>query len=129
MANHQLGVEHLEERQVIRDISGSQLRHTRNVNGHFFGILIIDCADKTNLLQLEDDVQHILHHTGDSGKLVIDTGDLDSRDCVTLQRREQNTTQSVTDSHAESGLQRSELELSERRSGLEHYNLLRFLEC
>ena len=55
-----------------------------------------------------------LLNTGDSGKLVIDTGYLDSRDCVTLQRREQNTTQSVTDSHTESGLQRPELELSER---------------
>ena len=114
MADHQIGVQNLEEREVIRDISGSQLRHTRNVNGDLLGILIIDCADKTNLLQIEDDVQHILHHAGDSGKLVVDTGYLDSRDCVTLQRREQNTTQSVTDSHTESGLQRSELELSER---------------
>ena len=74
VTDHQVGIQNLEERQVIRDISGSQLRHTRNVNGHFFGILIIDCADKTNLLEIEDDVQHILHHTGDSGKLVIDTG-------------------------------------------------------
>ena len=129
VTDHQVGIEDLEERQVIRDISGSQLRNTRNVNGYFFGILIIDCADKTNLLQIEDDVQHILHHTGDSGKLVIDTGYLDSRDCVTLQRREQNTTQSVTDSHTESGLQRSEFELPERRSGFKHNNLLRFLEC
>lgn len=129
VADHQIGVQNLEEREVIRDISGSQLRHTRNVNGNLLGILIIDCADKTNLLQIEDDVQHILHHAGDSGKLVVDTGYLDSRDRVTLERGEQNTTQSVTDSHTEPGLQRSEFEFPERRSGFKHNNLFRFLEC
>ncbi len=129
MTDNQFGIQHLEEREVVRNISCSQLRYTRHVDRYLLGILVVDRADKTNLLEIQDDVDHTLHHPRDSGKLVVYTGYLDRRNRITLQRREQDTTQSVTDSHSESGLQRSEFEFPERRSGFKHNNLFRFLEC
>ena len=123
------GIQYLEEREVVRNISCRQLRYTRHIDRYLLGILVVNRADKTNLLEIQDDVDHTFHHSRDSGKLMVHAGNLDGRNRIPLQRGEQDTAQSVTDGHTKPRLQRSEFELPERRSGFEHDNLFRFLKC
>ena len=129
MTDNQFGIQYLEEREVVRNISCRQLRYTRHIDRYLLGILVVNRADKTNLLEIQDDVDHTFHHSRDSGKLMVHAGNLDGRNRIPLQRGEQDTAQSVTDGHTKPRLQRSEFELSERRSGFEHDNLFRFLKC
>ena len=114
MANDQFGIQHLEERKIVRNVSCGQLRYARHVDRHLLGVLVVDRTDETDFFEIQDNIDHTLHHPRDSGKLVVYTGYFDRRNRIPLQRREQDTAQSVADGHSESRLQRSELELPER---------------
>jgi hypothetical protein len=60
---------------------------------------------------------------------MLDTFYLDGIDGKTLKSREKDTTKSVSNGDTESGLKRTEFELTELGVGLHHYNLIRFLKC
>jgi hypothetical protein len=72
------------------------------------------------LLEVEDDVHHILDYTGDSVKLVLDTLDADAGDGKTLERGEQNAAKRVTYGGRITGLQGAELEFAELIVGFQH---------
>ena len=83
-----------------------------------------------DLLQVEDDVGHVLDAPRQRGKLVQDPVDLDRGDRRSLDRREQHPPQRVADRGAEAAFERLRVELSVRRRerlGLE-VEPLRFLK-
>ena len=129
VADNEVGIEHLEVRHEIRDVARRQFTLSRDIDGHGFRVHILHRPDKPHLLEIEDDIDYALHHSGDGGKLVVDTGNPYVRYRVTLQRGQQDTAQGISDSHTESRLQRTELEFPELRSGLKHDDLFRLLEC
>ena len=59
-----------------------------------------------DLLDVEDDVGHILAHAGDRRELVQHAVDLHRLDRGALQRRQQHAAQRVAERHAEAALQR-----------------------
>ena len=128
-ADHQLGVQHLEVGQEVRDITGGEFALTGHVDRHLLTLDTLDGLDETHLLEVQNDLKHSFHNTGDSSKLMIDTGNLHRCDRIALQRREQDAPQRIADGHAKSGLERTEFKTSERRGGFEHYYLFRLLKC
>ena len=103
MANDQFGIQHLEERKIVRNVSCGQLRYARHVDRHLLGVLVVDRTDETDFFEIQDNIDHTLHHPRDSGKLVVYTGYFDRRNRIPLQRREQDTAQSVADGHSNPG--------------------------
>ena len=81
------------------------------------------------MLQIKDDVYHTLDDAGNSVELVSDTFDADRSDGKTFQRGEQNAAKCVTDGSCVSRLKRAELETAKGIGSIEHYDLIRFLEC
>ena len=59
-----------------------------------------------DLLDVEDDVGHVLAHAGDRGELVQHAVDLHGGDGRALQRGQQHAAQRVAERHAEAALQR-----------------------
>ena len=127
--NYQFWIQYLEVGQEIRDIACGEFTLTGNIHSHLLTIDILDGLDETYLLELQNDLKHSFHNTGDRSKLMIYTGNLDRRDRIALQRREQNAPQRIADGHAKSGLERTKFKPSERRGGFEHDYLFRFLKC
>ena len=56
-------------------------------------------------LDVQNDLRHILLHTGDGGKLVLHTGDLDAGGRRAGERREHNTPQRITQGRSVTALQ------------------------
>ena len=59
-----------------------------------------------DVLDVEDDVGHVLAHAGDRRELVQHAVDVNRRDRRALQGRQQNAAQRVAERHAEAALQR-----------------------
>ena len=114
VANYQLRIENLERGQEVRNVTRCKLGYSGNVDSRLLEILILDGANEANLLEIQDDIQHILHYARNSGKLVVNAVNLNGCNSITLQRREQYSAQSITDSHRIARLQRTKLKLSER---------------
>ena len=85
-------------------------------------------ATKTDLLQLKDDVGHVLNHTGEGGEFMVDTFNAYRGDCKAFEGREQYTAQRIADGDAVAGFQRTEFENATEIVGLEHDHLVGFLE-
>ena len=98
-----------------------------NVDG--LGIDGIDHSAESYLLEVKNDILHPLDNTGDGLELLVDTDNLDLRDCETLQRCKKNAAKSVTDGLSVSGLKRTEFETADGLVAFEHYHLVRLLEC
>ena len=128
-ADHQLGIQHLEIRKEVRDIAGRQLRLPGHVDRHLLAVDVLDGLNETHLLEIQNDLEHSFHYTGDSSKLMVYARHFHGRDGIPLERTQQDTTQRVADGHSESRLQRTKLKPSEGGGGLEHDYLFRLLKC
>src|ERR1700674_3951528 len=67
-----------------------------------------------NLLQIQDDVRHVLDNTGERRELVQHAFDLHGRDRRSFDRGEQNASQRVPDRRSEPALERLRVELAIR---------------
>ena len=82
--------------------------------GHFAGAgLLQDHALRTlalhpdrDVLDVEDDVGHVLAHAGDRREFMQHAVDMDRGDRRALQRRQKNAAQRIAERHAETALQR-----------------------
>ena len=128
-ADVQVGVEHREIGKTLCQVRSSEFLLTTNSHSSSFALFSLDHSLQTNLLEVEDDVHHVLYHAGDCVKLVLDTLDADGSNGKTLQRREQNAAKRVTNGGRITGLQRAELKAAEGIGSVQHYHLVRFLEC
>ena len=59
-----------------------------------------------DLLEVENDLSDVLFDSGDGGKLVLNTGDLNRGDSSAFKRREQNSSHGVAQSSAVTALER-----------------------
>ena len=64
------------------------------------------CMPERDLLDVEDDVGHVLAHAGDRRELVQHAVDLHRGDRGALERRQQHAAQRVAERHAEAALER-----------------------
>ena len=86
-------------------------------------------SDNQRLIKAAKEAMDTHGYGMSSVRFICGTQDLHKQLEAAISDYFKNTTQSVTDSHTEPGLQRSEFEFPERRSGFKHNNLFRFLEC
>jgi hypothetical protein len=71
--------------------------------------------EDADLLDVEDDVGHILAHPGDGGELVQHAVDVGRGDGGALQRGQQDAAQRIAERHAEAALQRLRHDRADRR--------------
>jgi hypothetical protein len=58
-----------------------------------------------DFFDVEDDIRHVLSHTGESGKFVEHPFDANGRNRGSLKRREKNPAQGVSDGDSESSFE------------------------
>ena len=75
------------------DVTGGDLALPGGLDVDGFHSLAVQLGDDP--LHVQDDLGHVLLDAGDSGKLVLDTGDLDGGHRGTRQRGQQDPTQGV----------------------------------
>ncbi|EJW98650.1 hypothetical protein EVA_13243 [gut metagenome] len=84
---------------------------------------------ESHLFEIQDDVGNIFLYAGYGGKLMLNTRNTDRVDSITLQRREKDAAQGVTNSNPEARLQRTEFEFAEMVVGLQHHYFVGLLKC
>src|SRR5690606_25528360 len=80
------------------------------------------------LLKIQDDFSYIFDYAFNRIEFMIYCSNLDSGNCISLQRTEQHSTQSVTDGYTISWLQRTEFKLCFEVSCFLQYNFVGLLE-
>ena len=103
-----LGVEDLDAGRQL-DVAGRDLGRAGRPQVNRRGLLVL--AADNELLQVEDDVGHVLGDTLDRRELVQHAVDLHLRDGRARDRREKRSTQRVAERVAEAGLERLDREL------------------
>ena len=99
----QIGVQHFHF-AVALDVAGGHFAGTHRFNINGFHALAVDFGH--NALDVQDDVRHVLLHTGDGGKFMLDTGNFDAGGSGAGQRREQDAPQRIAQGRAVAALQR-----------------------
>ena len=94
------------------DVGGVHLGRPADVEGQRDRVL--GEALQVQVLEVEDDLGHVLLDVRDRGELVGHAVDLDRGDRRPPQRGEQHPPQGVAEGGAETGLERLDLELAER---------------
>ena len=89
---------------VVLDVTGGHHALLRHAKGKGAGLLAE--VLELDLLEVEDDFGHVLHHAGQRGELVLGTGDTHAGDGSTLQGAEQHAAQGVAKGVTETGLDR-----------------------
>jgi hypothetical protein len=128
MTDFEIGIKNLKACQCLADIAGPE-HLARNRDNDLFRVDALGDVLQIDLLEVKDNVGHILLYTGYCVKLMLDTVDLDRSNGISLQSREKNTTKRVAHSDAIARLQRLEFKFAEEVIGLKHENLVGFLEC
>ena len=128
VADFQLGVEDLESVEVAVEVTGFEDCLIFDREGELFVVVILQLTAEAYLLQAQDNVGHVLDHSGERRELVVDAINLDRCDSIAFERREKDATQSVADGSAVAGLQRTEFERAAEVVGLQHDHLVGFLE-
>ena len=128
-ADHQIGIQHLKVRKKIRNVPGREFGLAGYADPHLFTVGTFDGFNETYLFEIQNDLKHSFHNTGDSSKFMVYAGHFHRRDRIPFQRRKKNAAQCVADRHPESRFQRTKFKPSERRGGFEHDYLFRFLKC
>ena len=123
-----IGIQHLERRQSLGDILSGEFLLAADDDVCRLGVHGLDHAAETNLLEVEDDVLHSLDYSGNGLELVLYAFDLDLADGKTLQRGQQNATESIADGLTVTRLERPEFETADGIGAFEHYNLVGFLK-
>ena len=92
------------DRRIADQIARRDVAGTLDVDGEdlFFFAVQLD----RNLLEVQNDVGHVLLHSGDRGELVQDVVDLNRGDGCSLDRRKQAAAQGVSDRRGEAALER-----------------------
>ena len=80
------------------DVAGCQLLLvlSTDLDRHLLIVLTLDDLLEADLLEIKNDICHILNNSGYGGKLMSHAGDLDGIDGKAHGRGEENTTQSIT---------------------------------
>ena len=112
MTDDFLGVEHLEAREGLANVTGFEHLLTRHRDGSLFGFNIFGDLLEVHLLEIEDNVCYILFNSGNGIKFVLHPVNLYRCDGIALERRKKNAAQSVSDSDTIAGLQRLKLKLA-----------------
>ena len=97
-----LGVQNLHF-TVALDVAGCHLAGAGGLDKDRFAALAVQLGQQ--ILHVQNDLRHILLHTGDGGKLVLHTGDLDAGGRRAGERREHNTPQRITQGRSVTALQ------------------------
>ncbi len=127
--NHQFWIEHLETGKNLTQIACSEHIRARYAYRTFLGLVVFCELLETNLLEVKNDVCHILLHSGNRVELVSHSLDADGTDGETSERRQKNATQGVADSLSISRLERTEFKFSEGVARFKHDHLIGFLKC
>jgi hypothetical protein len=114
--------------QEVVQVTSLELGLADDGESNFLGFVILNLTTQTDLLQLENNVGHVLDNSGERGELVVDTLDVHRCNCEALQGREEDTTQRIADGDAIAGFQRTELKGATEIISLEHDHLVGFLE-
>ena len=129
MTDYKVRVENLKPVEGLTYVACSELLLAGHVDKDTLEIDIVNDLLEINFLEVEDDVGHIFHHPFDCVELMQNAVDADRRYCKAFERRKQDTAKGVADCDAVAGLQGFELKLAEGVVGLEHDDLVGFLEC
>ena len=127
-ANNQFRVEHLETGDVLLKITGSQLLGSRNRDGHCFVIDLVDLLLEAHLLQVQHDLGHIFHHTGDRREFVVNTFDTNRSNCKSFQGRKQYTSKGVTNGQSITWLEWAKFEFPLPIRRTDHDNFIWLLK-
>jgi len=87
-----LGVQDLHF-TVALDVAGCHLAGAGGLDKDRLGALAVQLGQQ--ILHVQNDLRHIFLHTGDGGKLVLHTGDLDAGGCRAGKGREQDAPQRI----------------------------------
>jgi hypothetical protein len=98
-----VGIEDLDLR-VLGHLSGRDVARAADVDREDLRLLRVE--SERNLLQVQDDVGHILLNARDRGELVQHPLDVDGGDRRPLDRRQQATAKSVANGRRETPLER-----------------------
>ena len=128
VANLKVRVEDLEAVEVAIEVAGLENGLILHGEGDLLGVGVLKLTAEADLLKAQDDVGHILDHTGYGGELMVDTVDLHRGNSIAFERREKDATQSVADGSAITGLQRAEFKSAAEVVSFKHDHLVRFLE-
>jgi len=88
---------------VALDIAGCHHAGAHSLDKDGLGALAVQLGQQ--LLHIQNDLCHVLFHTGNGGKLVLHTGDLDAGGCRAGQRRKHNTAQCIAQRRSVAALQ------------------------
>ncbi len=80
-----LGIEDFKARKGLSDVTGFEHLLARHVDGSFLGLGIFGHLLEVHLLEIEDDICHILFYAGDGIELVFHAVNLDGGDGIALE--------------------------------------------
>jgi hypothetical protein len=103
MADHQLGVQHLD---VAGDLDVAGRHRARALLGEGEALGALTAHLQGDFLHVQHQVGDVLAHAGERGEFVQNAVDLDCRHCRALERRQQHATQGVAQGKAVAALQR-----------------------
>ncbi len=129
MADDELGIEHLKATENLANVTSFKHILARNLDSSLFRFGLVDHAFQAHLLEVEDDVGHVLLHAWNRSELVFNAIDANVAYCIALKRREQDAAQSIADGHTITRFQWAELEFAEGVVGFQHQNFVWFLKC
>ena len=89
---------------IFLDVTGGHNTLLGNAEGKCAGLFAV--VGKLNLLEVENNLSHVLYHAGQRGELVLSTGDTYAGDSSALKGAEKHAAQGVTQCVAETGLNR-----------------------
>ena len=128
VADLHVGIENLETVEILVQLLGLEDIGTGNGEGYLLRVDVLNLATETNLLQAKYDVGHILYHTRQVGKLVVDTVNLHRCDGKSLERGEKDTAKGVAYCDTIARFQRTELKGATIVVGFKQDDLVRFLK-
>ena len=127
-ADDQFGIEDLKAGDKPLEIPCRDLVAPADENADVLGLDVLDLAAKTDLLEVKDDLGHILYHAGYGGELVLYPLDPYSGDGEAFERGKKHSAQGIADGESVSLFERTELESAFIVLGVDHHHFVRLLK-